>query len=120
MDDDGRVTIVGRDKDLIISGGYNVYPGEVEAALARIDGVADCAVFGLPHADFGEGVVAVIERKGGCAGLTTEVVLAELASRLARYKLPKAIVMRDSMPRNAMGKIQKNDLRRMHENALAE
>ena len=120
MGDDGRLTIVGRDKDLIISGGYNVYPGEVEAALARIDGVADCAVFGLPHADFGEGVVAVIERKVGFAGLTAEVVLSELASRLARYKLPKAIVMRDSMPRNAMGKIQKNELRRLHENALAE
>ncbi len=114
MDADGRLTIVGRNKDLIITGGYNVYPGEVEAVLARLDGVADCAVIGLPHADFGEGVVAVIERRPDYEGLTQEGVVAALSRDLARYKLPKAVVVVDSLPRNALGKIQKTELRRVH------
>jgi malonyl-CoA/methylmalonyl-CoA synthetase len=114
LDTDGRLTIVGRNKDLIITGGYNVYPGEVEAVLARLDGVADCAVIGLPHADFGEGVVAVIERRPDDVSLTQEGVVEALSRELARYKLPKAVVVMDSLPRNALGKIQKNELRRMH------
>ena len=118
MEPDGRVSIVGRDKDLIISGGYNVYPGEVEAVLARIEGVADCAVIGLPHADFGEGVVAVVEREAGRTDLTAEDILAGLTTQLAKYKVPKVVVLRDSMPRNAMGKIQKNELRRLYSDAL--
>ncbi|MCJ2130761.1 AMP-binding protein [Methylobacterium sp. E-045] len=114
MEADGRLTIVGRNKDLIITGGYNVYPGEVEAVLARLDGVADCAVIGLPHADFGEGVVAVIERRPGDESLTQAGVVEALSRELARYKLPKAVVLMDSLPRNALGKIQKNELRRTH------
>ena len=109
MDDEGRVTIVGRAKDLVISGGYNVYPKEVEALLDEMPGVVESAVIGVPHEDFGEGVVAVLVPEGDAVSLAD--MDAFLAGRLARYKQPKAVVCTDALPRNAMGKVQKNALR---------
>ena len=116
MDEEGRVTIVGRAKDLVISGGYNVYPKEVEALLDEMPGVVESAVIGVPHEDFGEGVVAVLVTDG--SAVTLDDVDAFLAGRLARYKQPKAVVCMDDLPRNAMGKVQKNALRDTHREIL--
>ena len=113
VDEKGYVRIVGRAKDLIISGGFNVYPAEVEAAVEALPDVAECAVIGAPHPDFGEGVVAVVVAKAD-ARLDPVVMLAGLASELARYKQPKHIVIADELPRNAMGKVQKKALRERH------
>jgi malonyl-CoA/methylmalonyl-CoA synthetase len=113
IDDAGYVSIVGRGKDLIISGGFNVYPKEVEAELDAIPGVVESAVIGLPHADFGEGVTAVIAT-GGPTELTEAGVLASLQARLARFKQPKRVLFVDDLPRNAMGKVQKALLRQNH------
>ena len=109
MDDAGRVSIVGRSKDLVISGGYNVYPKEVEALLDELPGVRESAVIGVPHADFGEGVVAVLVVSG--EAVTLAQVDRHLAGRMARYKQPKQVVCVDELPRNAMGKVQKATLR---------
>jgi malonyl-CoA/methylmalonyl-CoA synthetase len=103
MDADGRLTIVGRSKDLIISGGYNVYPAE-------LPGVAESAVIGVPHPDFGEGVVAVIVPRPGTA-LDAAVVTAALKGKIANFKVPKQVYVEVELPRNAMGKVQKNLLR---------
>ncbi len=113
LDPDGYVQIVGRVKDLIISGGFNVYPAEVEAALDEIDGVADAAVIGVPHADLGEGVTGIVSPKPG-ATLDEEAIRRQLTAILARYKVPKRIVVLEELPRNAMGKVQKNALREMY------
>jgi malonyl-CoA/methylmalonyl-CoA synthetase len=110
IDADGYVHIVGRGKDLIISGGYNVYPKEVESEIDALPGVVESAVIGLPHKDFGEGVTAVVVRTKD-AVLDETMVLAALQPRLARYKLPKRVMMVDDLPRNTMGKVQKNVLR---------
>ena len=110
IDPRGYVYISGRGKDLIISGGFNVYPAEVEGAIEALPGVAECAVIGVPHADFGEGVVAVVTAKPGAA-LDEKQMIAALGTELAKYKLPKRIYVADSLPRNAMGKVQKNELR---------
>ena len=109
MDAQGRVTIVGRAKDLVISGGYNVYPKEVETLIDEVPGVRECAVIGVPHADFGEGVVAVLvpERED----VTLDVVNAALDGKLARFKQPKKVINLPELPRNAMGKVQKKALR---------
>jgi malonyl-CoA/methylmalonyl-CoA synthetase len=109
MDAEGRISIVGREKDMVISGGYNVYPKEVESLIDAIPGVVESAVVGIPHADFGEGVVAVIVPDGD--ELTRETVNAALAGQIARFKQPKAVINRTELPRNAMGKVQKNQLR---------
>lgn len=110
VDDRGYVHIVGRDKDLVISGGYNVYPKEVEQVIDEMDEVAESAVIGLPHPDLGEGVTAVVVPESS-AQLQEDTVLAALRDRLARYKQPKRVFFVDSLPRNAMGKVQKNELR---------
>ena len=110
QDADGYVTIVGRAKDLIISGGLNIYPVEVEATLDALSGVLESAVIGLPDADMGEVAVAVVVPMPG-ASLDPEAMLAELSLSLARYKLPRRIATRDALPRNAMGKVQKAVLR---------
>ena len=110
IDGDGYLAIAGREKDLIISGGLNVYPAEVEAAIDEIEGVGECAVVGCPHSDFGEGVVAVIARQPG-AELSEGDVTAALRDRLAGFKCPKSVVFVDQLPRNAMGKIEKANLR---------
>jgi malonyl-CoA/methylmalonyl-CoA synthetase len=101
---------VGRVKDLVISGGYNVYPKEVEAELDAIPGVLESAVFGVPHPDFGEGVTAAVVLERG-ASLSEADVLDSIRPRLARYKLPKRILFVGELPRNTMGKVQKNVLR---------
>jgi malonyl-CoA/methylmalonyl-CoA synthetase len=113
IDERGYTYIVGRAKDLIISGGYNVYPAEVEAAIEAIPGVAQCAVIGVPHPDFGEGVVAVIAPKPG-AQLDERAVQAALASEIAKYKQPKRVIITSDLPHNAMGKVQKKELREQH------
>ncbi len=110
IDKDGYVSIVGRGKDLIISGGLNVYPKEIELLIDDIAGVEESAVIGLPHDDFGEGVTAVVVPKRG-ADLTEEEILASLEGRLAKFKIPKRILFAEQFPRNTMGKIQKNILR---------
>ncbi|MGB0723662.1 MAG: AMP-binding enzyme, partial [Gammaproteobacteria bacterium] len=110
MDESGRVTIVGRAKDLIISGGYNIYPKEIEGEIDAIDGVKESAVVGAPHPDFGEGVVAVVVAEPG-RGLSAEDILAPLQGRLARFKQPKRVEVVAELPRNTMGKVQKARLR---------
>lgn len=108
---DGRVTIVGRAKDLIISGGFNVYPKEIEDELNSLPGVVESAVIGVPHPDFGEGVVAVLTADPGSSPPREEEIMGRLAERLAKFKLPKRIFVVDELPRNAMGKVQKAELR---------
>jgi malonyl-CoA/methylmalonyl-CoA synthetase len=110
VDDDGYIHIVGRAKDLVISGGFNVYPKEVETEIDAIEGVLESAVFGVPHADFGEAVTAAVVMRPGAA-LTGSEILAALGHRLAKFKAPKQIVLVDALPRNAMGKVQKAALR---------
>jgi malonyl-CoA/methylmalonyl-CoA synthetase len=107
---DGYVTIVGRAKDLIITGGYNVYPKEVELLLDEVPGVLESAVIGLPHPDFGEAVFAVLSPRKQVT-LDADAVLATIQDRLARFKQPKAAVVLADLPRNTMGKVQKNLLR---------
>ncbi|WP_111413583.1 malonate--CoA ligase [Billgrantia lactosivorans] len=113
-DEQGYVHIVGRDKDLVISGGYNVYPKEVEQVIDELEGVMESAVIGLPHPDFGEGVTAVVVRQPGAA-LEEQQVLDHLEGRLAKYKQPKRVFFADSLPRNTMGKVQKNELRKRYQ-----
>jgi len=110
QDADGRVWISGRAKDLIISGGYNVYPKEIELVLDEMPGVIESAVIGLPHPDFGEGVAAIVIGAGDEA-----VMIAACREKLAAFKTPKRIVFVDELPRNAMGKVQKNVLREMYQ-----
>ena len=110
IEDDGYVYIMGRAKDLVISGGYNVYPKEVETELDALTGVLESAVFGVPHPDFGEGVTAAVVREPGSAVSEADIIRA-VKTRLAGYKIPKRIVFLDDLPRNAMGKVQKNALR---------
>ena len=111
IDPDGYVHIVGRAKDLVISGGYNVYPIEVESELDALAGVQESAVFGVPHPDLGEGVTAAIVAEAG-ANLSERGILEAVRTRLARYKVPKRILLVDELPRNTMGKVQKNALRK--------
>ncbi len=110
MDDDGRIRIVGREKDLVISGGLNVYPKEIEDAIDAIEGVNESAVIGVPHADLGEGLVAVICPLPG-AVIDSEGVISQLKTELAGFKVPRQIITMETLPRNAMGKVQKNVLR---------
>jgi len=110
IDERGYVHIVGRGKDLVISGGYNIYPKEVETEIDGMPGVVESAVIGVPHPDFGEGVTAVVVRAKG-ATLDEQAVLDALKDRLARYKQPKRVLFVDDLPRNTMGKVQKNVLR---------
>ena len=110
---DGYVTIVGRAKDLIISGGFNVYPKEVEKLLNKMEGIAESAVIGVPHPDWGEAVVAVIVADG--TAFREDIVIAELKDRLASYKIPKRVFEIDELPRNAMAKVQKQVLREQFE-----
>ena len=111
--EDGYVTIVGRSKDLIISGGYNVYPAEVEGYLNDMPGIAESAVIGVPHADFGEAVVAVVVGQPGAA-LDTAAMLVQLKTQIANFKVPKQLFVVAELPRNAMGKVQKSLLREEH------
>lgn len=110
IDEKGYVHIVGRGKDLIITGGYNVYPKEVEAEIDALPDVIESAVIGVPHRDYGEGVTAIVVKDAGAALSETEI-LRSLESRLAKFKLPKRVIFVAELPRNAMGKVQKNVLR---------
>jgi malonyl-CoA/methylmalonyl-CoA synthetase len=110
MDADGRVTIVGRGKDLIISGGYNIYPKEIENEIDALDGVVESAVIAAPHPDFGEAVVAVVVLTNTKV-ITADDIFSSLVERLARFKQPKHIAFVEDLPRNTMGKVQKNILR---------
>ena len=113
VDADGYVTIVGRSKDLIISGGYNVYPAEIEGYLNDMPGVAESAVVGVPHPDFGEAVVAIVVPKPA-ATLDGTALTAALKGQIANFKVPKSVFIETELPRNAMGKVQKNLLREQH------
>ena len=115
MDAEGRLTIVGRTKDLVISGGYNIYPREVEALLDGMPEVVESAVIGVPHPDFGEAVVAVVVAEDVVDQARVDQFLKR---RLARYKHPKEVVCVDELPRNAMGKVQKNVLRETYADLL--
>ncbi|MGV3652807.1 MAG: malonate--CoA ligase [Noviherbaspirillum sp.] len=106
----GYLSIVGRSKDLIISGGYNVYPKEIESVIDGLDGVMESAVIGVPHPDFGEAVTAVVVPRAG-AELSEDAMIAALKAGIANFKVPKRIVFIPELPRNTMGKVQKNVLR---------
>jgi malonyl-CoA/methylmalonyl-CoA synthetase len=117
-DASGFIRIVGRAKDLIISGGYNVYPKEVEMAIDAIEGVAESAVIGVPHPDFGEGVVAVIARAAQ-SSIAAGDIAAVLNVKLAAFKRPKTSIIVEELPRNAMGKVQKAELRSRYKDLFA-
>src|SRR5712671_6062708 len=110
IDDKGYLHILGRGKDLVISGGFNVYPKEIESEIDAMPGVVESAVIGVPHADFGEGITAVVVCDKG-AHVDETSVLRALDGRLAKFKMPKRVIVVDELPRNAMGKVQKNILR---------
>jgi malonyl-CoA/methylmalonyl-CoA synthetase len=117
IDARGYLQIVGRGKDLIIAGGFNVYPKEVETELDSLPGVAESAVIGLPHPDLGEAVAAVIVRAPGST-IDEKAVTAALADKLARYKQPRFTVFVTDLPRNTMGKVQKNVLRDIYKDVF--
>ncbi len=110
IDEDGYVTIVGRNKDLIISGGYNIYPKEIELVLDDQPGVKESAVIGVPHPDFGETVLGVLVPEPG-QDPDTDAIMDTVRDTLARFKHPRRLIMLDTLPRNTMGKVQKNLLR---------
>ena len=114
QDDNGYFTIVGRDKDMIISGGLNVYPKEIEDVLNELPNVLESAVFGLQHADFGEAVVAAVvvnDKKND-----ENQIIEFTKDKIAKYKQPKKIIFMENLPRNSMGKVQKNLLRKNNQN----
>src|SRR3954464_3966279 len=119
IDTAGYVHILGRGKDLVISGGFNVYPKEIESEIDAMPGVIESAVIGVPHADFGEGVTAVLVCNKG-ADVTEASVLKALDGRLAKFKMPKRVIVVDELPRNAMGKVQKNILRDTYKDIYAK
>lgn len=118
QDENGYIRIVGRAKDLIISGGYNVYPKEVEMVIDAIAGVEESAVIGVPHPDFGEGVVAVVARQVG-SNISADQITAVVGAELAAFKRPKMSIIVDELPRNAMGKVQKAELRNTYKGLFA-
>ena len=118
IDEDGYLVIVGRAKDLIISGGYNIYPKEVESVLDEMPGVLESAVIGVPHPDFGEGVVGVLVARTSVVPDKDEI-LSLAGQRLAKFKLPKRLIVVDTLPRNTMGKVQKNLLRQIYAESFA-
>ncbi|QAU44248.1 malonate--CoA ligase [Bradyrhizobium guangzhouense] len=119
IDDKGYVHILGRGKDLVISGGFNVYPKEIETEIDAMPGVIESAVIGVPHADFGEGVTAVLVCNKG-ADVTEAAVLKALDGRIAKFKMPKRVFVVDELPRNTMGKVQKNVLRDTYKDIYAK
>jgi malonyl-CoA/methylmalonyl-CoA synthetase len=119
IDANGYVHILGRGKDLVISGGFNVYPKEIESEIDAMPGVIESAVIGVPHADFGEGVTAVLVCSKG-ADVSEAAVLKALDGRLAKFKMPKRVFVVDELPRNTMGKVQKNVLRDTYKDIYAK
>jgi malonyl-CoA/methylmalonyl-CoA synthetase len=114
IDDRGYVQIVGRNKDLIISGGYNIYPKEIELVLDDQPGVLESAVIGVPHPDFGEAVLGVLVAKCDQTPNCADIMVA-VGKSLARFKHPRKLVVVDCLPRNAMGKVQKDILRERYQ-----
>jgi malonyl-CoA/methylmalonyl-CoA synthetase len=119
IDEDGYIHIVGRDKDLIISGGYNIYPKELEVFLDNKLGVLESAVIGVPHPDFGETPIALIVSSKDAVPDLTEIE-NDIKKSIARYKHPKKIIIIDELPRNAMGKVQKNVLRNFYNSVFID
>ena len=117
MNDNGRITIVGRDRDLVITGGFNVYPKEVEDCLNQLPGVKESAVIGVPHPDFGEALVALIAGEENTAP-SEQTVITALKRNLAGFKVPRRIIRLDALPKNAMGKVQKNTLRETYADVI--
>lgn len=113
ISEDGYMSIVGRAKDMVISGGYNIYPKEVELVIDAIDGVKESAVFGIADADFGEAVAVAVVTKDGLS-IEAETLIASAGEKLAAYKVPKLVYFLQQLPRNTMGKVQKNSLREMY------
>jgi len=113
LDEDGFLFLCDRKRDMVISGGVNIYPAEIEAALIGVEGVEDCAVFGIPDPEFGESILAVIEKSPGST-ITVEFIRSELEGRLARYKLPRRIEFGTDLPREDTGKIYKRKLRDLY------
>jgi len=118
IDNNGYISIVGRSKDLIISGGYNVYPAEIEGYINDMQGVAESALVGVPHPDFGEVGIAVVIPKPG-QSLDAAQIIAELKTKLANFKIPKQCFVVNELPRNTMGKVQKNLLREQYQGLFA-
>jgi malonyl-CoA/methylmalonyl-CoA synthetase len=114
----GYICIVGRNKDMIISGGYNVYPKEIELLVDEIPGVKESAVVGVPHRDFGEAVIAVLVPEDMQHLPEEQAVISELKQKIANYKVPKKIIFLEQLPRNTMGKVQKNILREDYRDIL--
>jgi malonyl-CoA/methylmalonyl-CoA synthetase len=119
QDERGYVRIVGRSKDLIISGGYNVYPAEIEGYINELPGVAESALVGVPHPDFGEVGIALVIAKPQ-AQLDSVQIIAALKAKLANFKIPKRCIIVSELPRNTMGKVQKNLLRQQYQNLFQE
>jgi malonyl-CoA/methylmalonyl-CoA synthetase len=119
IDDQGYLQIVGRNKDLIIAGGYNIYPKEIELILDEQPGVIESAVIGVPHPDFGESVVGILV-SDGTDSLDLEQITETVATSLAKFKQPRKLIVVDELPRNAMGKVQKNTLRDIYGSALSD
>ena len=117
IDEDGYVSIVGRNKDMIIAGGYNIYPKEIELVLDEQPGVMESAVIGVPHPDFGESVVGILVAEGD--GPDVDKIKAGLGAQLARFKQPQRLIVIDELPRNTMGKVQKNVLRETYKDLFA-
>ncbi len=113
IDADGYLMIVGRQKDLIISGGYNIYPKEIEVLLDALPGVRESAVFGVPDPDFGEATIGVVVPEPG-SKLDPAALLSQITPHLARFKHPRRIEIVEDLPRNTMGKVQKNILRQTY------
>ena len=113
IDENGYVVIVGRDKALIITGGLNVYPKEVEDLIDEIDSVNESAVIAVPHSDFGEAVVSIVVRKKD--SVNEQDIKAHLSERIAKFKQPKKIIFANNLPRNTMGKVQKSELRKKYQ-----
>ncbi|MES2090396.1 MAG: malonyl-CoA synthase [Pseudomonadota bacterium] len=118
LDEQGYVHLVGRARDLIISGGFNVYPAEVESHLDKLAGIAESAVVGVPHPDFGEGVIAIVVLQAGQT-VDEALLIATLKNTIAGFKVPKRVFVAPDLPRNAMGKVQKNLLREQHHHTFA-
>lgn len=119
LDTEGYLTLVGRSKDLIITGGYNVYPAEVEAALNALPGVAESAVIGVPHPDFGEGVIAVVVPRPASTAPDSITLIEQLKANMAGFKVPKQVFSLTELPRNSMGKVLKNQLRDQYRDVFA-
>jgi malonyl-CoA/methylmalonyl-CoA synthetase len=119
IDGEGRVRLVGRSSDLVISGGYNIYPKEIELLIDDLPGVEEAAVVGVPHADFGEAVVALVVARSG-ASVTADAISDAVRTQLAAFKRPKRVILLDELPRNAMGKVEKAALRRRYADLFVE